>query len=38
LHEFENKGLEKLWQSGDNVAVRDATPVVLAKSAQTIEK
>jgi len=38
LHECEKKGVEKVWQDVDNVAARGYTPVVLAKSAQTVER
>ena len=38
MHEYENKGFEKVWQDGDNVAARGYTPVVLVKSAQTVER
>ena len=38
MHECENKGFEKVWQGEDNVAARGYTPVVLVKSAQTVER
>ena len=38
MHECENKGFEKVWQYEDNEARRGYTPVVLVKSAQTVER